>query len=236
VNSSDQGRRVWDLPTRITHWALVLAVSGSWITSKLGSSYFPYHVYCGYTVLILVVFRILWGFVGTRHARFAHFVCGPVRVMRYLRYLREHAIGAPAHHSVGHNPLGGWSVLLLLGLLLAQAGTGLFANDEIDNTGPFFGWVTEHGSNLLSGYHRRLFALIEIAVALHLVAVVYYTAVRRDSLIRPMFTGRKSAAQVPASEEIIGSRLGLAGLIVLLLVAALALAVHLAPEATLSVF
>jgi cytochrome b len=124
----------------------------------------------------------------------------------------------------------------LLALLLTQASTGLFANDEIDNTGPFFGWVSEHWSNRLSGYHRRIFDLIKIAVALHLLAVGYYAWGRGENLVRPMITGRKSASRVPVQAQIGGSRIRLALAIVLLLAAVLALAVHLAPDASLSVF
>ena len=227
------GRRVWDLPVRVTHWLLLLAVSGSWISAELSGDAFRWHEYCGYTVLVLVTFRLLWGLVGTRHARFASFLRGPHAILDYLRRLRSAQRYRP---SIGHNPLGGWVVVLMLSLLLCQALSGLFANDEVINTGPLYGWVSGAASDALTRLHHRIFHLLQVLVGLHITAVTLYLLVRHDNLIRPMLSGRKPADEVPAGEEIHGSRVWLALLLVGLLAAALALAIRLAPPASLSIF
>jgi cytochrome b len=227
------GRRVWDLPVRVTHWLLLAAVSGSWVSAELSGDAFRWHEYCGYTVLVLVTFRLLWGLVGTRHARFASFLRGPRAILDYLRRLRSPARYRP---SIGHNPLGGWVVLVMLTLLLGQALTGLFANDEVANTGPLYGWVSGAHSDALTRLHHRIFHILQFVVGLHITAVLLYLLVRHDNLVWPMLSGRKPAAEVPAGEEIHGSRLGLALLLVALLAAALAVAIRLAPEASLSIF
>jgi cytochrome b len=218
---------------RIVHWLLVLAVTGSWITSKFSASLFRWHEYCGYTVLVLVGFRLVWGLVGTHYARFRQFVRGPRAVVRYIARLRSRS-DAPL--SVGHNPLGGWSVVLMLVLLLSQAGTGLFANDDVSNVGPFFGWVSSSLSNRLTSYHHRIFTALQVLIALHLAAVAFYLVIRRENLVLPMLTGRKPFAAASVEEPVSGSRLWLACAIAALLAAALALAIRLAPDATLSIF
>jgi len=220
---------VWDLPVRVFHWLLVLAVLGSYITHRLGLSWFKYHLWCGYTVLVLVAARILWGFVGTRHARFGVFLRGPGAMLRYLRSWKSGTL-----HAVGHNPLGAWMVVLLLLLLLGQALTGLFANDQITNTGPLFGYVSDHTSDQLSSWHHRIFNVLLAAIGLHVLAVLVYRVLRREDLITPMFTGRKR--DVPAGDQIRSSRTWLFVLILLVVAATLTLIVARAPEASLSIF
>ena len=226
--STPDSRLVWDLPVRVTHWALVLAVAGCWATHYAGVEWFTWHRRLGYTVLVLVAFRILWGFVGTRHARFASFVRGP-RVL--LAYLRERG---PV--TVGHNPLGALSVIALLVLLLLQAATGLFANDEIMNMGPFYGWIAPELSNRITSLHRASSDWQMVLIGMHLAAVVFYVRVRRQPLVNAMITGRKPAAEVPAAEAIAGSRVLLAVVIVAVLAVGLAIAVRLAPEATIALY
>lgn len=221
---------------RIVHWLLVLAVTGSWITSKFSASLFKWHEYCGYTVLVLVGFRLVWGLVGTHYARFRQFVRGPRAVARYMVRLATLSSRSDAPLSVGHNPLGGWSVVLMLVLLMSQAATGLFANDDVSNVGPFFGWVSSSLSNRLTSYHHRIFVALQVLIALHLAAVAFYLFVRRENLVLPMLTGRKPFAAGSLEGQVAGSRLWLAGAITALLAAALALAIRLAPEATLSIF
>ena len=223
--SSAAERRVWDLPVRVFHWALLVAVIGSYVTHAAGVQWFRYHVWCGYVVLVLVCFRILWGVVGTRHARFRNFVRGPVTTLRYaLDLLRGRA--APY---TGHNPLGAWMVLLLLAALLAQAALGLFGNDEIFNFGPLYGYVSHDLSLALTTVHRNLFWVIVGAVVLHVAAVAYHRVVKREDLVRAMLTGRKPATVVPEGEAIGASRLLLAVVIVAALAAALAYVVQHAP-------
>jgi cytochrome b len=226
---SGHSQLVWDLPVRVFHWLLVLAVLGSYITHRLGLSWFKYHLWCGYAVLVLVGARILWGFVGTRHARFGVFLRGPGAMWRYLSSWKSGTL-----HAVGHNPLGAWMVVLLLLLLLAQALTGLYANDQISNTGPLFGYVSGRTSDQLSSWHHWIFNVLLGAIGLHVLAVLVYRLVRREDLITPMFTGRKR--EVPAAEEITDSRSWLFALILLIVALALALIIARAPEASLSIF
>jgi cytochrome b len=221
-------RLVWDLPLRVTHWALVLAVTGCFATHYAGIEWFPWHRRLGYAVLVLVAFRLLWGFLGTRHARFTTFLRGPGAVLAYLRNGRT--------GSVGHNPLGALSVLALLALLLLQASAGLFANDEIMSMGPFYGWIAPELSNRVTSLHRAGSDWLLVLIGLHLVAVAWYALVRREPLVHAMITGRKPAAKVPATEAIAGSRTGLAAAIVAALAIALALAVRAAPEATIALY
>jgi cytochrome b len=223
-------RLVWDLPVRISHWLLVLAVIGSYVTYKLGLAYFKYHVWCGYTVLVLAAFRILWGLLGTRHARFASFVRGPAATLRHAAELAR----GRARRYAGHNPLGAWMVLLLLGALLAQALTGLFSNDEIASTGPLYGYVSNALSLKLTSVHRLLFDGLAVAIGLHVAAALAYRLLKKDDLIRAMFTGHKPAAEVAAEDVIRSSRLWLAAALLLLLVAVLVAVVLHAPTAAAS--
>ena len=124
--------KVWDLPVRIFHWTLVLLIAFSWWSGKEGGNVMQYHMWSGYAILTLVLFRVVWGFCGSSSARFTGFVRGPRAAIAYLRTLTERRAGA----HLGHNPLGGWNVVLLLVCILIQAGTGAFANDAIVPQGP----------------------------------------------------------------------------------------------------
>ncbi len=223
---------VWDLPVRVMHWTLVLAVAGAWATQELEGDWFEYHLWCGYVVLCVAATRVAWGFVGTRHARFAAFVRGPGAVIGYARGLLQ---GRAAPHA-GHNPLGALMVLALLAMLLAQAVTGLFANDQIMSTGPLFGYVTSETSDRLTTIHKQLFDVLLGAVCLHVLAALLYLFVKHDNLILPMITGRKPAAQVSPEERISTSRTWLAALVLGALAAALYAVLRSAPEASLFTF
>lgn len=221
---------VWDLPVRVMHWALLVLVIGAWLTRELEGDWFVWHVRIGYAVCIVAVTRILWGFFGTRYARFADFLRGPSSVIAYLR-------GAASAHHVGHNPAGGWMVLLLLALLLGQAVTGLFANDQVSETGPLFGYVTVQRSDALTTMHKIGFLLLQCAVALHVAAVLFHRFVRRENLLTPMFTGYKSKSLTPpGAESIDGSRVALAVGLVAAVGAVLWWVVRSAPEASLFAF
>ena len=210
-------RAVWDLPVRLFHWLLVLACIGSYATNRIGVEVFWLHVWCGCIVLVLVAFRIAWGFAGTRHARFANFVIGPVGTLRYLRAMLQ---GRPPP-TVGHNPLGAWMVLLLLAALAVQALTGLLGNDGLFNFGPLYTYV---------GAAKALFWWIAGAAGLHVAAVALHRVLWRESLVLPMVTGRKAAALVPEPERISSSRTWLALAIVLCLAGLLAWVLLHAPE------
>ena len=220
-------RLVWDLPVRITHWLLLACVAGCWATHYAGVEWFHWHRRLGYAVLVLVVFRVVWGFAGTRHARFANFLRGPRAIVEYLRSGRETA---------GHNPLGALGVVAMLALLGVQATTGLFANDEIMNAGPFYGWISPATSNRLTSLHHANSDWLLVLIALHVLAVGWYAFVRRRALVRAMITGAKDAGVVSVADAISGSRLPLALAIVVLLAGALALVVSAAPEATIALY
>ena len=184
-------RRVWDLPLRLAHWAIAVAVTGAFATHYAGTEWFPWHRACGYAVVVLVAFRIVWGFVGTRHARFASFVRGPRAIASFLT-----GRGPEVHP--GHNPLGALSVLALLASLAVQGATGLYANDEIANTGPFYGWISPATSNRLTSVHAWNSNLLIALVALHLVAIAWYGVVRRRPLVRAMLDGSTYQTEIQA--------------------------------------
>jgi cytochrome b len=224
------GRLIWDLPVRIFHWALVLAVFGSWLTYKLDA--FAWHVWFGYSVLVLTAARIVWGFVGPRHARFATFVRSPAVVARYARVLFK---ADSAARYAGHNPLGALMVLAFLALLLLQAAAGLFANDDIANTGPLYGYVSDSTSDTLARVHNWLAKLIWVAVWIHVATVLVY-ALRRVDLIRPMFTGRKTDPWLTAADEIEGSQVWRALLIAAACAATLYCVIASAPQPSIILF
>jgi cytochrome b len=224
-------RLIWDLPVRIFHWTLALAVLGSWITHKLEA--FSWHVWFGYSVLVLTAARVVWGFVGSRHARFASFVRSPAVVARYARALVQ---ASSPHRYPGHNPLGALMVVAFLALLLLQACAGLFANDDIANTGPLYGYVSDATSDVLSRVHKLLAKLIWIAVWTHVAAVFAYWLLRRVDLISPMFTGRKGEAWLTPADEIVGSQLWRALLIAAACAAILYCVVVTAPTPSLILF
>jgi len=231
---AEQGaRKVWDLPVRVMHWGLMLAVTGAWLTRELEGDWFAWHVRCGYAVLLLAATRIVWGFVGTRHARFSDFVRGPRAILRYLR----EGTGADGQRIVGHNPLGALMVLALLAMLLAQALLGLFANDQVMSTGPLFGYVSAETSDRLTSLHKQLFDVIVVAIVVHIAAALFYLWARRENLILPMITGRKPGEMLPpGTGGIDSSRTLLAVAIAAVLGALLWWVVRNAPEASLFAF
>jgi len=184
--------RVWDLPTRLFHWAIVVLLVFQFVTGKIGGALMPWHLVSGYALLALVVFRILWGFAGSTHARFASFLRGPVATVRFARRL----FSRQAVPQVGHNPLGGWMVVLLILSLALQAVSGLFANDGADAAGPLAARVTLDLSNDLSEFHRWNLQVVLALSVVHVAAVLFHWIVKRENLVNPMFTGIKS---VPAS-------------------------------------
>lgn len=177
---------VWDLPTRLFHWILVALIIAQWWTADQSST-MDYHIWGGYTVLTLVLFRLIWGFVGSDTVRFSDFVRGPGTALTYVKALLR---GEPLHY-LGHNPMGGWSIIAMLVLLLVQAGTGLFSNDDIFVEGPLYGWVSKDTSDWLTSIHHWNFNLLLAVIAIHISAVLFYLLVKRENLIHPMLSGRK---------------------------------------------
>lgn len=178
-----EGTRVWDLPVRLFHWTLALLVVVSFLSGWNGGNWMVWHGRAGIAIVGLVVFRLVWGVVGSTYARFATFVRGPGAI---IDYLKGQWCGA------GHNPLGALSVLGLLGMLAFQTGTGLFGNDDISFNGPLYALVNKETSDWIVGWHRQASWLLLALVVLHLCAIGFYRFVRQDDLITPMLTGRKT--------------------------------------------
>lgn len=178
--------RLWDLPLRLFHWLLALAVTGAMLSGQIGGNLMIWHGRLGILIAGLLGFRLAWGLVGSTHARFASFVRGPGAILAYLR---------GEWHGLGHNPLGALSVLGMLTALGLQTAGGLFGNDDIAFQGPLYPLVSKDTSDWLSGLHRKGFWLILLLVLTHLGAIVFYLRVRHDNLVRPMITGRKQVTQ-----------------------------------------
>ncbi len=197
--------RIWDLPTRLFHWALVICVVFSVVSAKIGGNAMVWHMRSGYTVLALVAFRILWGIVGGRWSRFSSFFYSPAALMRYLS--NEPLPGD--HFEVGHNPLGAFSVLAMLAWILLQISTGLIADDEIATTGPLIRFVSGKVSEIGTAYHASFGQWgLYLLVAMHVGAVFYYASRRRRKLITPMFSGDKQVAHdVPSTNDSWATRL-----------------------------
>jgi cytochrome b len=185
LTAPDPSVRIWDLPVRLTHWSFAFLVPAMWWTAE--NSQWALHKRFGVTLLGLLVFRLLWGFLGTRTARFASFVKGPQAV---IAYLRGNAGAAAA--KVGHNPLGALSVLALLGVMLVQVSTGLFAGDPYDGaTGPLNPLVGVMTADAITEWHEWFYWVVIGMVALHLAAIAFYAGVRQNDLVGPMISGSK---------------------------------------------
>jgi cytochrome b len=174
--------RVWDLPTRAFHWTLVVLVVAAVTTAKLGGNWMQWHGRIGQLLVALLAFRILWGLFGSTTARFGHFLRGPRAILIDL---------GGRWHGVGHSPVGGWAVIVLLAVVGAQALTGLFANDAIAFRGPLYPLAGADLSDLSTTWHRRLENALYAVVALHLLAILYYRLRRGRDLVTPMLTGRR---------------------------------------------
>ena len=179
---------VWDLPTRLFHWLLVLLIATSWTTGELGGdTWLRYHFWSGYAILTLVLFRIAWGLCGGTYARFSSFVRG---LPSALHHLRELARPGPTS-DVGHNAIGGWMIVVMLIALLVQTGTGMFADDDIVTTGPLGDLVSSAARSRLTTIHVYNFDVILALAGIHIAAVLAYWIVKRQNLIGAMITGRK---------------------------------------------
>lgn len=180
--------RVWDLPVRLFHWILVLLIATAVITVNIGGNAMEWHFLAGYASLALILFRLIWGFVGSRYARFSDFFHGPGVIIAYLR----DANNGMREKYYGHNPLGSLSVFALLGIVLMQAISGLFSNDDIASEGPLFKFISKELSDQVTWFHKEVSGtLIYILVGLHVAAIAYYYFIKKNNLIKPMLTGDK---------------------------------------------
>lgn len=195
--------RVWDLPTRVFHWALVACVIGLVITGQIGGTLMDWHFRLGYAVLSLVLFRLVWGLLGGHWSRFASFLYAPSSMLRYLRGECGPEV------NVGHNPLGALSVFAMLLFLLLQVGSGLISDDEIATSGPLTSLVSSSLVSQATWYHRAVGKpVLIVLVVLHVAAIAFYLFRKRQNLVRPMVLGNKEVpAPMPASRDDGRSRL-----------------------------
>ena len=197
---------IWDLPLRLFHWLLVLTFAGMWLTAELGSEYMQYHVYCGYFMLFLLTFRVIWGIFGTTHSRFVSFFPTVARLKNYLKPDTNMNYQEPA----GHNPLGAIMVFLMLILLITQAVSGLFITDDVFTSGPYNGVLASELEKLCGQLHNICFTLLQVCIALHLAAMVFYKIIKKKNLVKPMITGKKSSDDADKAEAVKHSKLILA--------------------------
>lgn len=180
--------KVWDLPTRVFHWTLVAAVCFMWLSAEIGGSWMAWHLRCGLLILGLLVFRLCWGIWGSDTARFSQFVRSPAQIKRYL------CGEISENEQLGHNPLGALMVVALIGAVLFQVFTGLFAAD--DNTwlynGYLSGLISEHAAIVARRVHMVFFNFLAILIVVHIAAVMFYKKMKGRDLITPMITGVKS--------------------------------------------
>jgi cytochrome b len=181
--------RVWDLPLRVFHWLLVLAVAAAIATGKLGGPWLDWHARSGALVMGLLIFRLAWGFIGSRNARFASFFPTPTRLRDYFEGRWQ---------GLGHNPLGALSVLALLAILSAQVATGLLADDGSDFRGPLSALVSQAASQRSTYWHELSFNLLAVLMGLHVGAIAFHAWARKTNLLLPMLTGNKPLAGTPS--------------------------------------
>ena len=193
---------IWDLPIRIIHWLLTVLIFGSWYTVSVAGN-MEAHMLIGQVILCLLVFRVVWGFVGTRYAKFSSFVFGPRTIVAYARTILSRSGGGYA----GHNPLGFLAVFAMLLLIGIQVTTGLFATDGDFYEGPLNHLVSGSTGRDITDIHYLNFDVLAIMIGIHIVAIFFYLLYKRENLIWPMFTGAKTG---DALEAIGGSKLGLA--------------------------
>ena len=182
---ADNNHPLWDIPTRLFHWLIVACLPLSWWSAESGN--FELHQWLGYSVIVLVVSRVVWGIVGSPHSRFVDFLVGPRRVVAYLR-------GEQAR-SAGHNPLGGWSVVALLLLLLLQAVSGMFNSDDVLFNGPLYHAADVELRDALGLVHEVAFYVLLTLVGLHILAVIYHQFRRHEKLLQAMVRGSASGRE-----------------------------------------
>ena len=199
---------IWDWPLRVFHWLLVIAVVGAYVTGKLGGNLTDWHGRLGGLVLGLLVFRLIWGFIGTTHARFSSFFPS---ISALRAYINGEWQGA------GHNPVGGLAVFALFATLIFLVATGLFANDDIAFEGPLFNSIDKALSDKLSGWHDWLVNGLLGLVAMHIAAIVFYQRIKKTNLLLPMLTGKKQLPDYLQSAEI--GRVGILPIALTLLIA-----------------
>lgn len=197
MNENMKKHLVWDIPVRLFHWLLVLCLFGQWLTAEVLEDAMHIHFYIGYFTLGLIIFRLIWGFLGTRYAKFNSFITGPKSVFSYTKSVltKQHTF------SIGHNSLGGLilpAVIVLVGL---QAISGLFTTDDIVSTGPYFDSANSDIQQWMQWLHHNIFDVLLIIIGLHLLAIAWYLIFLKHNLIFPMIDGKKAIKQKESIEH-----------------------------------
>jgi len=197
---SSSGRKilVWDAPTRLFHWLIVALVVAAYATWRL--NWMDWHAQAGNALLTLVLFRLLWGFFGSETTRFSRFLTSPRVALRHL----AHMLRREPDRQAGHNPAGGWMVLILLALLLGEALTGLYVANDVADVGPFTASVPAPIANAITSLHLIFWDALLAAVALHVLAVLVYAVAKRHNLVLPMITGWKTLPDSVPQPRMVG--------------------------------
>jgi len=194
---------VWDLPIRIFHWSFVAILISLWYTSDQDRGLIEIHMKLGYVALSLVIFRVLWGFFGTKHAQFKNFIPSFYQIKIYIQSSRL----AKVKSYVGHNPIGSLMVIFILFMVLLQAISGLFIDDDVFSAGPYNGVLSSEFEKLFNTIHHNGFDVILALGAMHIAAVFYYLIIKKQNLIKPMFSGKKAAENIKSEDVIQHSKL-----------------------------
>jgi len=192
---------IWDLPLRIFHWSFAFTILACWYTAEQGADLVEIHMQLGFVALTLIIFRILWGLLGPKHARFSQFIPSPKTLLNYLQK-PEKVKSMP-----GHNPLGALMVIAMIVLISTQAISGLFINDDVFSSGPYYGSISNELEKVMRFLHHNTFDFMIAAIILHLGAIAYYWRVKKQNLVLPMLTGKKSSKQVQAKDAIPHSKI-----------------------------
>lgn len=195
--------RIWDLPTRLFHWLLAVLVGSAWLSAEM--EWMRLHVWCGLTIMSLLIFRVIWGFIGSDTARFAYFLKSPIAAFRHL----SHITRREPDTETGHNAAGGWMVIGMLAILSVQVATGLCANDDVMTEGPLALRAGKDLSDKLTHIHGLNFTLIQIVVVLHVLAIVAYRVLKGQNLVLPMITGKKRLPGATVAPRMMNPVLGL---------------------------
>ncbi|MCG9695965.1 cytochrome b/b6 domain-containing protein [Shewanella sp. Isolate11] len=175
--------KVWDLPTRLFHWSMVCLLGLLWWSAEEGEML--WHQIFAYSLIVLILFRLVWGVIGSDTARFTHFIKSPKEVLQYLKQRKK--------STIGHNPLGGYMVITLIVVMLFQFISGLFATDDVFTEGPLYSYVSDSVSSTLTSLHKLNFDLIIALATMHILAVIIH-GIKGDKLVGAMITGHKYVA------------------------------------------
>lgn len=212
---------IWDIPTRLFHWLLVLSLIAQYLTAEVFDNAMQWHFYFGYFTLGLIIFRLFWGVIGTTYARFNHFLYGPKAIVGYAKTLLNP--DSPAH--AGHNPLGGIVVVMMLLLILLQSVSGLFMTDDIFLDGPWRAAVSDSTLDLMGYLHHNVFNVLLAVITLHVSAIVFYAVYKKQKLAPAMIHGKKTTT----AKGIRSSRLILALIVAIISAGIVYYVVEIAP-------